>query len=66
MSGAKIILQAVGEQNTYLTKEAKHTLFKKTPRRYSAFGLDWNLLVWLLGAPVDVLFRFVMVLAGHF
>ena len=32
----------------------------------NAFGLDWNLLVWLLGAPVDVLFRFVMVLAGHF
>jgi Zn-dependent protease len=32
----------------------------------NAFGLDWNLLVWLLGAPVDVLFRLVMVLAGHF
>ena len=32
----------------------------------NVFGLDWNLLVWLLGAPVDVLFRFVMVLAGHF
>ncbi len=32
----------------------------------NVFGLDWNLLVWLLGAPVDVLFRFIMVLAGHF
>ncbi|MFL2669381.1 MAG: site-2 protease family protein [Alphaproteobacteria bacterium] len=32
----------------------------------NAFGLDWNLLVWLLGAPVDVLFRLVMVLTGHF
>lgn len=32
----------------------------------NTMGLDWNLLVWLLGTPVDVLFRFVMVLAGHF
>ena len=32
----------------------------------NVFGLDWKLLVWLLGAPVDVLFRFIMVLAGHF
>jgi len=29
-------------------------------------GFDWNLLVWLVGTPVDVLFRFVLVLAGHF
>lgn len=29
-------------------------------------GLDWNPLVWLVGTPVDALFRLVMVLAGHF
>tara|TARA_B100000575_G_C23143146_1_gene665925 strand:+ start:10839 stop:12041 length:1203 start_codon:yes stop_codon:yes gene_type:complete len=44
MSGSKIILQAIGEQNTYLNKNAKHTLFKKNPRRYSAFGLDWSVI----------------------
>ena len=28
----------------YLNKNAKHTLFKKNPRRYSAFGLDWSVI----------------------
>ena len=32
----------------------------------NGLGLDWNPLIWLVGAPVDLLFRFVMVLAGHF
>ena len=31
----------------------------------NTLGLEWNLLVWLISTPVDVLFRFVMVLAGH-
>jgi len=32
----------------------------------NGLGLDWNPLIWLVEAPVDLLFRFVMVLAGHF
>ena len=32
----------------------------------NGLGLDWNPLIWLVGTPVDFLFRFVMVLAGHF
>jgi Zn-dependent protease len=28
-------------------------------------GLDFNILVWLLGGPVDFLFRLVMVVTGH-
>ncbi len=31
----------------------------------NTLGLEWNPLVWLISTPVDVLFRFVMVLAGH-
>ena len=31
----------------------------------NTLGMEWNLLVWLISTPVDVLFRFVMVLAGH-
>ena len=32
----------------------------------NGLGFDWNPLLWLVGTPVDFLFRFVMVLAGHF
>lgn len=28
-------------------------------------GLDFNILVWLLGGPVDFLFRLVMIATGH-
>jgi Zn-dependent protease len=31
----------------------------------NTLGLEWNLLIWLISTPVDILFRFVMVLAGH-
>jgi Zn-dependent protease len=29
------------------------------------FGLDLNILVWLLGGPVEFLFRLVMIVTGH-
>ncbi len=30
------------------------------------FGYDFNPLAWLVGGPVDALYRFVMTTAGHF
>jgi Zn-dependent protease len=30
------------------------------------FGYNLNPLAWLLGGPVDALYRFVMTAAGHF
>ena len=44
MSNSRIILQAVGEQDSYLTKDAKSTLFKNKSRRHTLFGLDWNVI----------------------
>lgn len=44
MSNSRIILQAVGEQDSYLTKDAKSTLFKNKSRRHTLFGQDWNVI----------------------
>jgi len=44
MSNARIMLQATGEQDSFLTTGAKHTLFKEYHRRHALFGLDWNII----------------------
>lgn len=44
MSNSRIMLQAVGEQDSYLTKDAKSTLFKNKYRRHTLFGQDWNII----------------------
>ena len=44
MSHARIVLQTVGEQDTYLTKNAKHTHFKKNYRKHTTYGIDWNII----------------------
>ena len=44
MSNARIILQATGEQDQYLTTGAKSTLFKNKPKRHTLFGKDWNIM----------------------
>ena len=40
MSNSRIILQAVGDQDKYLTIGAKSTLFKNKHRRHTLFGKD--------------------------
>tara|TARA_B100001094_G_C18167692_1_gene793138 strand:- start:187 stop:1374 length:1188 start_codon:yes stop_codon:yes gene_type:complete len=44
MSHARIVLQTVGAQDTYLTKNAKHTHFKKNYRKHTLYGTDWNII----------------------
>ena len=44
MSHARIVLQAVGSQDAFLTKNSKHTHFKKTHRNHTQFGLDWSII----------------------
>ena len=44
MSNSRIILQAVGDQDKYLTIGAKSTLFKNKHRRHTLFGKDWNII----------------------
>ena len=44
MSNAKIILQTIGEQDKYLTKNSQYTHFKSEHRRYSQFGTDWIII----------------------
>ena len=44
MSDSRIILQAIGDQDAYLTKGAKSTLFKTKHRRHTLFGQDWNII----------------------
>jgi len=44
MSNSRIILQAVGDQDKYLTIGAKSTLFKTKHKRHTLFGKDWNII----------------------
>ena len=44
MSKSRIILQAVGDQDKYLTIGAKSTLFKNKHKRHTLFGKDWNII----------------------
>lgn len=44
MSHARIVLQTVGAQDTYLTKNAQHTHFKKKYRKHTLYGTDWNIM----------------------
>ena len=44
MSNSRIILQAVGDQDKYLTIGAKSTLFKNKHKRHTLFGKDWNII----------------------
>ena len=41
MSDARIVLQATGEQDEYLTKNANSTFFKKKFETYSDYGSNW-------------------------
>ena len=34
----------MGAQDTYLTKNAKHTHFKKNYRTHTLYGTDWNII----------------------
>lgn len=40
-SQARLALQAIGEQDVYLTQGSQHTFFKSAHRTHSAFGTDW-------------------------
>ena len=44
MSHSRIVLQAVGSQDAFLTTNSKHTHFKKTHRNHTQFGLDWSII----------------------
>lgn len=44
MSNARILLGAKGEEDGYLTKDAKNTFFKKAYRTHSQFGQNWNVI----------------------
>ena len=41
MSDARIVLQATGEQDEYLTTNANSTFFKKKYETYSDYGSNW-------------------------
>jgi hypothetical protein len=44
MSNARILLGAIGEEDGYLTKDAKNTFFKKAYRTHTQFGQNWNII----------------------
>lgn len=44
MSNTRIMLQATGEHDRYLTTDPKHTLFKKNHKTHTIFGTDWNII----------------------
>ena len=44
MSHARIVLQAVGSQDAFLTKNSKTYAFQKTHRNHTQFGLDWSII----------------------
>lgn len=44
MSNARILLGAIGEEDGYLTKDAKNTFFKKAYRTHTHFGQNWNIV----------------------
>jgi len=44
MSATKIILQARGKEDSYLTKDSNHSFFKASTRNYTYFSQNWNII----------------------
>ena len=44
MANTKILLGAIGEEDGYLTQDAKNTLFKTSYKTHSQFSSNWNVI----------------------
>ena len=44
MANSKILLGAIGEEDGYLTQDAKNTLFKTSFKTHSQFSSNWNVI----------------------
>ena len=44
MANTRILLGAIGEEDNYLTKDAKNTLFKTSYKTHSNFTSNWNVI----------------------
>ena len=44
MAATRMILEAKGKEDTYLTKDSSHSYFKDTNKTHTYFGQNWNIV----------------------
>jgi len=44
MAATRIILEAKGKEDTYLTKDSSHSYFRDTKKTHTHFGQNWNIV----------------------